>query len=265
MLDRIKDWAEANKLIPDEQSGFRKGCLLQTRVLSIHQEISNNLAGNIPTLAINVYYKKAYDLVWHIGLIVKLARMQIPDELLKLIINWLKNRKAYISFGKERSNIFETNVGLPQGSSLSPYIFIIYHSDIVKNTNAFSTHLFADDLSTLIVPPVSKKYQEMIRFINITGSKVCQNLYEYSKRWKQPINISKTVVQIFQSTVKRPTVEVKMNNCALETVRNFKYLGFTWTDKMSLKHTVSRCLENIQKSYIKLKWSQKIKRLQPKF
>jgi len=234
---------------------------LQTNVLSIFQEIKNNLAGNIPTLSIYVDYKKAYDLVWHMGLIVKLSRMLIPDELLKMLVNWLSDRKAYITFGNAKSETFSTHIGLPQDSSLSPYIFIMYHADIVKNVKAFSTHLFADDLCTLITPPIQKKHQKMLKFINSVGSEVCENLFEYSVRWKQPINISKTVVQNFHAQVKKPEVEIKMNNCVLDTVRSFKYVGFTWTDKMSLKPTVDKCLENIQKSYGKLKWLQRNKHI----
>ncbi len=97
MLNRVKEWAETNNIIPPEQSGFCKGCLLQTRVLSIYQEIKNNLAGNIPTLGIYVGYKKAYDLVWHKGLVVKLSRMQIPLEILQLLVNWLSDRSAIVS------------------------------------------------------------------------------------------------------------------------------------------------------------------------
>ncbi len=111
----------------------------------------------------------------------------------------------------------------------------------MKNVGAFPTHIFADDLCTLIIPPVQKKYQEMISFINTMGSKIGQNLFEYSKYWKQPINISKSVVQVFHSQVETPTVEVKMNKEKLETVKTFKYLGFSWTDKLSLKLTVDQC------------------------
>ena len=227
----------------------------------MYQEIKNSLAGNVPTLGIYVDYKKAYDLAWHTGLIVKLYRMQIPTELLKIIHSWLINRKAYISFGNGNSEIFKTYVGLPQDSSLSPHIFIIYHSDILNNVKAFSLHLFADDLCTLITPPIQKDYQEMIKFINVAGSEVCQNLLEYAEKWKQSINISKTVVQAFHSQINRPIIEIKMNKNVLENVRVFKYLGFTWIDKISLKPTVDRCLEKIQKSYNKLKRLQRNKNI----
>jgi len=259
LLNRIQEWAGPNNIVPHEQSGFRKGCSLQTRVLSIYQEIKNNLAGNIPTLGIYVDYKKAYDLVWHKGLIVKLWRMQMPLEVLKILINWLENRSAYITFGNKKSETFRIHIGLPQGSSLSPYIFIVYHADLISNTEAFSTHIFADDLSVLIAPPIRKRYKEMLHSLTIAGSRICQNLYNYAQKWKQPINVVKTVFQTFHSQVKRPSIEIEMNKSQLEGVRAFKYLGFTWTDKMSLKPTVNRCLDNIQKSYTRLKWLKRNK------
>ena len=259
ILGRVQDWADSNNIVPNEQSGFRKGCLLQTRVLSIYQEVKNNLAGNIPLLGVYVDYKKAYDLVWHKALVVKLSRMSIPTEVLRILISWLGNRRAFVIFEKNTSDFFKTEIGLPQGSSLSPFIFIVYHADLVKCTGAFSTHLFADDLCTLIVPPIQKNYRDMLKFIDKTGTKICENLFEYSCRWKQPININKTVYQVFHTQVKKPQVEIRMNDSLLEPVRSFKYLGFTWTDKLSLNPTVEKCLENIEKSYSKLKWLKRNK------
>ena len=254
LLDRIRFWAETNKLIPAEQSGFRPGCLLSTRVLSIYQEVKNNMAGNIPTLGIYVDYQKAYDKVWHKGLIVKLNRMCIPLGLLKLIISWLTDRRAYVTFGKSISKIFYTHVGLPQGSSLSPYLFIVYHSDLTTCIGAHSSHIFADDLNVLITPPINRELKPMMKFLEEEGTRVCNEIANYSKRWHQPINISKTVAQVFHSQIKNPVVNVYMKSQKLQLVKEFKYLGFTWTNKMSLKPTIDKTLENIQKTYCKLRW-----------
>ena len=142
ILERVRHWAETNKLVPDEQSDFRPGCGLQTRVLSMYQEIKNNMAGNIPTVAIYVDYQKAYDKVWHKGLVVKLNRLGIPPTLLRLIMSWLNNRRAYVVFGQNESEEFHTHIGLPQGSSLSPYLFIVYHCDLIKCVGARSSHVF---------------------------------------------------------------------------------------------------------------------------
>jgi hypothetical protein len=45
-----------------------------------------------------------------------------------------------------------------------------------------------------------------------------------------------------------------MESQRLKLVKEFKYLGFTWTSKMSLKPTIDETLENIQKTFCKLRW-----------
>ena len=101
----------------------------------------------------------------------------------------------------------------------------------------------------------------MIKFLEDEGTEVCNKIAHYSKKWKQPINISKTVVQICHSQVQNATIDVYMGGQRLELVKEFKYLGFTWTNKMSLKPTIDRILENIQKTFTKLRWMKGGKRL----
>jgi hypothetical protein len=45
-----------------------------------------------------------------------------------------------------------------------------------------------------------------------------------------------------------------MEGRRLELVKEFKYLDFTWTNKMSLKPTIDKTIENIQRAFCKLKW-----------
>ena len=227
LLQRIRDWSESNKLVPIEQSGFRPKCLLPTRVLSIYQEVKNNMAANLPTLAIYVDYQKTYDRVWHSVLLVKLWRLGMPIELLKLIKSWLKDRKSYLVFGEKTSKIFDIDIGLPQGSSLSLYLFIVFHCDLINYLGSHSGHLFADDLSVLIKPPITKNLGPMIHYLEEERMRICNQIFEYSKKWKQPINVAKTVAQLFHTQVDCPEVKITMNGERIEFVQEFKYLGFT--------------------------------------
>jgi hypothetical protein len=131
---------------------------------------------------------------------VKLNRTDIPLGLLKLIISWLNDRRTYVIFGENKSKIFHTHIGLPQGSSLSPYLFIVYHSDLVACVGSHPSHIFPDDLNILISSRICREIKSMIKFLE-EGTKICNKIANYSKRWKQPINPSKTVVQIFHSQV----------------------------------------------------------------
>ena len=254
ILDKVRQWAAGNSLVPQEQSGFRNKCLLQTRVLSILQEIKNNLAANAPTLAIYVDYEKAYDRVWHVGLLVKLHRLDIPLNLIRMIMSWLENREAYLIFGNKESMTFGVNIGLPQGSSLSPFLFVVYHWDLVKCLGAHAGHLFADDLCGIIRAPLTRLHASLIRYLEEEGTKFCGRIAQYSFDWKQPINVPKTVGQIFRSQIKRPLVNITMQGHKIDIVNSFKYLGFSWTSKLSLMPTVQKGLENIQRSLNKLRW-----------
>ena len=99
-----------------------------------------------------------------------------------------------------------------------------------------------------------KNLAPMIQYLEKEGTRICNQVYAYSKKWKQPINVSKTVAQLFHTQVKRPVVNVTMNGEKIELVKEFKYLGFTWTDRLSLKPTVEKCIGNIQRSLGKLRW-----------
>jgi hypothetical protein len=173
VLNRVRHWAETNHITLTEQSGFRLRCSLPTRVLSIFQEIKNNMAGNIPTLAIYVDYQKAYDRVWHAALLVKLWRLEIPISMLKMLMSWLKDRKAYVVFEIESSDVFQLQIGLPEGSALSPYLFIVFHCDLIQSIGAHSGHLFTDDLCVLIRPPLTPKLAPMIEYLEQEGTKIC--------------------------------------------------------------------------------------------
>ena len=121
-------------------------------------------------------------MVWHAGLLVKLHRLDMPIGLLKMIAAWLENQQAYIVFGEKKSSRFNTNIGLLQGSSLSPYLFVVYHSDLTKCLGAHWGHLYADDLSVLISAPVMKSLIPMLKYMQKEGTNVCSRIAQYARK-----------------------------------------------------------------------------------
>ncbi|CAF4558187.1 unnamed protein product [Rotaria socialis] len=164
----------------------------------------------MPTLALYVDYRKAYDMVWHAGLLVKLHDLGMPIALLKTTASWLGNRQVYIAFGDKVSEKYKIDIGLPQGSSLSPSLFIVYHCDLMQCLGAHSGHMFADDLSVLITAPITKSLATIISYLEEEGTEVCRKIAAYAKKWKQPINVQKTVAQIFYKQIKRPEIKIHM-------------------------------------------------------
>jgi hypothetical protein len=134
---------------------------------------------------------------------------------------------------------------------------MVYYCDLIKCLGTHSGHLFADDLSALIRAPIMKSLSRIIEYLEKEGTKVCSKIAEYANRWKQPINIQKTVGQIFYIQIEQPKVKIFMEGQQLEIVNKFKYLGFTWTSKMSLKPMIDHCLEKVDKALVKLKCLKK--------
>ena len=93
---------------------------------------------------------KAFDRVWHRGLLHKLSGIGCSDEALQWFSSYLTGRKQHIVVGGQASEWDPVEAGVPQGSILRPLLFLIYINDIVRNIGA-SIRLFANDTSLYIV------------------------------------------------------------------------------------------------------------------
>ena len=102
-----------------------------------------------------------------------------------------------------------------------------------------------------------KSLSRMEEYMGQEGTRICHSLVEYSKKWKQPINVQKTVGQLFYTQRVQPKIELCMAEQCLKLVNKFKYLGFTWTSKLSLKSTIDQCLKKVKMVTAKLKWMNK--------
>ena len=89
---------------------------------------------------------KAFDKVWHKGLLFKLRQNGIKGNLLLWISNYLTSRKRRVQINSASSSLLSVNAGVPRGSVLVPLLFLIYVNDIVENLLSF-VRLFADDCS----------------------------------------------------------------------------------------------------------------------
>ncbi len=93
---------------------------------------------------------KAFDRVWHDGLIHKLRRCGISGELLSLIRSFLTNRKQQTVSNWQNSDWGDISAGVPQGSILGPLLFLVYSNDLAANVKR-NVKLFVDDTSLFTV------------------------------------------------------------------------------------------------------------------
>ena len=93
---------------------------------------------------------KAFDKVWHKGLIFKLKQNGISGSLLSTLTDFLKLRKQRVVLNGQLSSWSNIETGVPQGSILGPLLFFIYINDL---SDGLSTNgrLYADDVSLFSV------------------------------------------------------------------------------------------------------------------
>ena len=93
---------------------------------------------------------KAFDRVWHDGLIFKLQENGVSGKLLLLLKDFLKSRKQRGVLNGQHSSRKDVTAGAPQGSILGPLLFLVYINDLPNGLKS-NPKLFADDTSMFSV------------------------------------------------------------------------------------------------------------------
>ena len=147
-FDAIYEYLCVNQLLTPNQSGFRPGDSTVNQLLSITHQIYSAFK-EFPSRALFLDISKAFDKVWHDGLLFKLKNYGISGFLFTIIKDFLANRQRVVLNGKS-SCWSSINTGVPQGSVLSPLFFLIYINDLVDNISS-EAKPFADHTSLFTV------------------------------------------------------------------------------------------------------------------
>ena len=139
-----------NDLISPNQSGFKSGNSCTNQLISITHEIYQSFDDGFEVRGVFVDITKAFDKVWHHGLIYKLKENRVAGDLLDTLTNFLKKRKQRVVLNGQYSTWTNVEAGVPQGSILGPLLFLIYINDLPENLVS-NPKLFADDTSLFSV------------------------------------------------------------------------------------------------------------------
>ena len=91
-------------------------------------------------------YSKVFDTVWREKLLLKMRENGIPGTFIRWTADFLDNRRARVLYQTTLSNTRRFRQGTPQGSVLSPLLFLLFIDD-VTNRLPPECALFMDDLS----------------------------------------------------------------------------------------------------------------------
>ena len=133
VANRLSLFLETNKLLNPNQAGFRQNRNTSDQVLRVVQTATDQIHDRKETsLTLLTFfdYEKAYDKVWREGLLEKMMAMGVPWRFTKYVRGFLSARRTAVEVNGQRSKEFYLNEGLPQGSAISPILFLIFINDI---------------------------------------------------------------------------------------------------------------------------------------
>ena len=221
-----------NNILSQTQFGFRAQHSTVSQLAIVTDHILHNFNLNKHTGMVLIDLEKAFDSVWHNGLIYKLIGYGFPKFLIHLIASYLRNRKFYVSTKNASSKTKHTSAGVPQGSVLAPTLFNIYINGINDLKLKIIIALFADDtafyLSSYRIDTIANRLSEAIK-----------KLLKYLNRWKMKINERKTLAIIF--TRRRPliNINVQINGQPVPWSKKIKYLGVHLDSKLTFTHHIN--------------------------
>ena len=122
-------------LISQNSSGFKPGNSCTNHLLSITHQIYKSFDDGHEVWSVFLDMWKAFNKLWHKGLIFKLKQNGISGTLLSTSIDFLKLRKQRVVLNGQLSSWFNIKTGIPQGSILSPLLFLIYINELSDGLN----------------------------------------------------------------------------------------------------------------------------------
>ena len=228
VADRLTQILESRGLISDSQAGFRQNRCTTDQILKMTQSAADQMhrpKGENATVVTFFDYAKAFDKVWRDGLLYKMQEMDIPQRFVRYARNFLSNRHTMVEINGTRSSKFLLKEGLPQGSSISPLLFIIFINDIGVDLNPLTTaSLFADDTS-IWLPGGKDVRNQTARKMQLEVNKIM----EWAKQWKMSINVDKTKALIISSNPDDSQSDPGLSTSEgrIKLVTSYKFLGVT--------------------------------------
>lgn len=228
LLFRLTSFFDRGNILSDAQYGFRKNKSTEKALLTMKENILQNIENKHYTLGLFIDFTKAFDCLNHSILIHKLMLNGVRGTPLSLLRSYLTNRQQCVCIGDHISSFLPTTSGVPQGSVLGPLLFNVFVNDIVQIDSEAKFIMYADDCTLLISGECEDN-------LVMKCNAILERLHFWSQSNRIHINPAKTKVVIFRAKHKQVKLNhiIKYSNNTIEIVDEIKILGVTFSACLS--------------------------------
>jgi len=238
VTDRLTTYLEQNNLLNPAQAGFRKGLSTVDQIVKLSDQIHKSLKMKHTTVAAFLDFEKAYDMLWRDGLMQKLITLGVNSKMLGFINNFINNRTFQVKVNETLSEKKILENGTPQGSVISPILFLVMINDLKVSDPKTQQSIFADDSAIYRSGPNQQRVQ----------NKIQDGLDEIEKwciKWGFKLSAQKSVIVVFSNKKVNMQHPFTINDEIIEIKGSAKFLGVIFDSKLNwnehIEYVVQKC------------------------
>ena len=228
--NRIVDHLEKGGLFSDFQYGFRSSRSTADLLTVVSDRIAWAFNRSGATRAVALDISKAFDRVWHAGLLHKLKSYGISGQIFSLISSFLSNRRLRVVLDGKSSQEYPVNAGVSQGYILGPTLFLLYVNDLPDDVIC-DIAIYADDTTLCSRCDRASDLRQQLELAFELKFDL-RDTMDWGKKWLVDFNAGKTQLVSFDWSNNSGSIDVKMGGSILEEKSSFKTLGLTFSSKL---------------------------------
>ena len=239
VFKHVYNYFHTTDLLSSHQSGFRPGDSTVNQLAYLYNTFCQAIDAKKDIKIVFCDVSKAFDKVWHKGLLYKLHRTGIRGRLLSWFNNYLTQRMQRVVIKGQHSSWGCIEAGVPQGSVLGPLLFLVYINDLVDEVDC-AIKLFADD-TTLYVTVDDQDACTLSLNTNL------DRINKWADTWLVNFNPQKTECMTLSLKRNVASIPVCYNSTPLTDVNQHKHLGVTFNNKLTWNDHIRALLSRVSK------------------
>ena len=228
--NRIVDHLEKCGLFSDFQDGFRSSQSTADLLTVASDRIARAFNRSGATRAVALDISKAFDRVWHAGLLHKLMSYGISGQIFGLISSFLSNRRLQAVLDGKPLQKYPVYAGVPEGSILGPTLFLVYINGLPDDVIC-DIAICADDTTLYSKCDRASDLWQKLELASELESDL-RDMLDWGRKCLVDFNAGKTQLVSFDWSNNNGSIDVKMDGSILEEKLSIKMLGLTFSSKL---------------------------------